>query len=124
MADEILGFILGLVLLLVYAGVIIAFIASFWKMFVKAGQPGWASIIPIYNIYVLLKIVCRPSWWLLLYIIPAVNIIISIIVTLDLAKRFDKGTGFAIGLILLPIIFYPILGFGDSTYKQCDLMHE
>ena len=85
MADE----TLGLVLLLVYVGVIIAFIASFWKMFVKAGQPGWASIIPIYSIFVLLKIVCRSSWWPLLYIIPAVNAIIYIVVILDLAKRFD-----------------------------------
>ena len=110
----------GLVFLLVYIGVIIALIASFWKMFIKAGQPGWASIIPIYNIYILLKIVCRPSWWLLLYIIPFVNIIVSIVVTLDLAKRFNKGTGFGIGLILLPVIFYPILAFDIATYKQCD----
>lgn len=110
----------GLVFLLVYIGVIIALIASFWKLFVKAGQPGWASIIPIYNIYILLKIVCRPSWWLLLYIIPFVNIIVSIVVTLDLAKRFNKGTGFGIGLILLPVIFYPILAFDNATYKQCD----
>lgn len=116
MSDE----IIGLVLLLVYAGVIIALIVSFWKIFVKAGQPGWASIIPIYNIYILLKIVCRPSWWLLLYIIPVANIIVSIVVTLDLAKRFNKGTGFGIGLILLPVIFYPILAFDIAPYKQCD----
>jgi hypothetical protein len=116
MADE----ILGLVFLLVYLGVIIALIASYWKVFVKAGQPGWAAIIPIYNIYIFLKIVCRPGWWLILFIIPVVDIIVYIIVSIDIAKRFNKGTGFAIGLILLPIIFYPILGFGDATYKQCN----
>ena len=114
------GEILGLIFLLVYFGFIIAFIASFWIMFTKAGQPGWASIIPIYNVYILLKVACRPAWWLLLYIIPLVNIIVAIIVPIDIAKRFNKGTGFAIGLILLPIIFYPILAFGDATYKQCD----
>ncbi|MGP8321515.1 MAG: DUF5684 domain-containing protein [Methanosarcinaceae archaeon] len=110
----------GLTPMLIYLGIIIIFIASYWKIFAKSGQPGWAAIIPIYNIYILLKIVCRPSWWLLLYIIPFVNIIVSIIVTLDLSTRFNKGTEFGIGLILLPIIFYPILGFGDATYTQCD----
>ena len=116
MAEE----ILGLVLLLVYFGIIIAFIASFWKMFIKAGQPGWAAIIPIYNLYILLKVAGRPGWWIILYIIPLVNIIISIIIPIGIAKRFNKGIGFAIGLLLLPIIFYPILAFGDATYNQYD----
>ncbi|HJH30844.1 MAG TPA: signal peptidase I [Methanosarcinaceae archaeon] len=104
----------------IYFGILALFIASFWKIYVKAEQPGWACIIPIYNIYILLKIVCRPSWWLFLYIIPIVNIIVIITVTLDLAKRFNQEILFGIGLILLPIIFYPILGFGDARYTQCD----
>ena len=102
-----------------YLGLIILILAGMWKVFSKAGQPGWAAIIPIYNIYILLKIVCKPGWWLILYIIPLVNIIIVIIVTNNLAKRFKKGIGFTIGLIFLPFIFFPILGFGDATYEKC-----
>ncbi|MEX2274949.1 MAG: DUF5684 domain-containing protein [Actinomycetota bacterium] len=65
----------------------------------------------------LLEIVGRPGWWLILYLIPIANIIVLIIITVDLAKSFGKGTGFAIGLILLPIIFYPVLAWGDATYR-------
>jgi hypothetical protein len=96
--------------------VAVLIIAAFWKIFTKAGQPGWAAIIPIYNYYVLLKVVGRPGWWLILYLIPFVNLIIFIIVAIDLAKSFGKTGGFAVGLILLPFIFFPILGFGSATY--------
>jgi hypothetical protein len=92
-------------------------IAAMWKVFTKAGQPGWASIIPIYNLYVWCKIVGRPWWWILLMLIPLVNIIVGIILCIDMAKSFGKGVGFGIGLILLPIIFFPILGFGSATYQ-------
>jgi hypothetical protein len=71
---------------------------------------------PIYNYYVILKIVGRPGWWLILYFIPIVNLIITIIVMLDLAKSYGKTIGFAVGLILLPFIFIPILGFGEASY--------
>ena len=87
-----------------------------WMVFVKAGQAGWKSLIPIYSTYVLLKIVGRPSWWLLLFLIPFVNFVIWIVVALDLAKSFGKGTGFGLGLIFLSIIFYAILGFGSARY--------
>jgi hypothetical protein len=88
-----------------------------WKVFSKAGQPGWASIIPIFNAYVLCKVAGRPGWWVILTFIPLVNFIIWIILCLDVAKYFGKGAGFGIGLILLPIIFYPILGFGSAQYQ-------
>lgn len=102
--------------LLVYL-VFIAFeYACLWRIFTKAGQFGWAAIIPIYNVWVLLKVVRRPGWWLLLLLVPLVNFVIAIILALDLAKSFKKGTGFAIGLIFLPFIFGPILAFGDATY--------
>src|SRR5476649_2934843 len=91
-------------------------IVSLWKVYQKAGQPGWATIVPIYNAYILLKIAGRPGWWLLLYFIPLVNFIIAVIVTIDLAKAFGQGVGFGLGLIFLPFIFYPILGLGDPTY--------
>ena len=91
-------------------------IAGLWMVFSKAKQPGWAAIIPIYTILVLLRTVGRPWWWLLLLLIPLVNIIILIIVWLDLAKSFGKGGLFAVGLILLNPIFVIILGFGGSEY--------
>jgi hypothetical protein len=92
-------------------------IIGMWKIFVKAGQPGWASIIPIYNAYILCKIVGKPGWWVILLFIPLVGVIIGIILVAGLAKSFGKGVGFAVGLILLPFIFYPMLGFGDASYR-------
>ena len=93
-------------------------IAGMWKVFTKAGKPGWAAIIPIYNIIVLLQVAGRPIWWIILYLIPIVNIIFAILVTVDIAKRFGKGGGFAVGMLFLPFIFYPILGFGDAQYMS------
>jgi Family of unknown function (DUF5684) len=100
-----------------YLAFTILMIAAWWKIFTKAGQPGWACIIPIYNLYVWCKIVGRPWWWILLMLIPFVNFIILIILIIDLAKSFGKGMGFGIGLLLLPIIFFPILGFGSAQYQ-------
>ncbi len=104
------------VIVVIYIAVIVFEIAALWQVFVKAGHPGWAAIIPFYNYYVLLKIVGRPGWWLILYFIPLVNIIVWIIVAIDLSKSFAKSTGFAVGLILLAFIFIPILGFGPASY--------
>src|SRR5256884_7328210 len=92
-------------------------IVAMWKVFIKAGQPGWASIIPIYNLYIWCKIVGRPWWWILLMLIPFVNFIVAIILCIDMAKSFGKGAGFGIGLALLGIIFWPILGFGSAQYQ-------
>ena len=92
-------------------------IIAMWKVFTKAGQPGWASIIPIYNLYIWCKIVGRPGWWIILMLIPFVNFVICIILCIDMAKSFGKGAGFGIGLALLGIIFWPILGFGSAQYQ-------
>ena len=92
-------------------------IVAMWKVFTKAGQPGWASIIPIYNLYIWCKIVGRPAWWIILMLIPFVNFIICIILCIDLAKSFGKGVGFGLGLAFLGIIFFPILGFGSAQYQ-------
>lgn len=92
-------------------------IVAMWKVFTKAGQPGWASIIPIYNLYIWCKIVGRPWWWILLMLIPLVNFIVGIILCIDMAKSFGKGAGFGIGLALLGLIFLPILGFGSAQYQ-------
>jgi hypothetical protein len=101
---------------LVYFAVLVLVIVAMWKVFTKAGEPGWYSIIPIWSTLVLLKIVGRPMWWILLMFIPLVNLVILIIVYNDLSKSFGKGVGFTVGLILLPFIFMLILGFGGATY--------
>jgi hypothetical protein len=103
---------------LLQLAVCVLVIVSVWKVFTKAGQPGWASIIPIYNLYILMKIAGRPGWWLLLLLIPLVNLVIVVILSIDVAKAFGKGAGFGIGLLLLGFIFYPILAFGDATYAS------
>lgn len=91
-------------------------IIALWKIFTKAGEEGWKSIIPIYNIIVLLQIVGRPGWWVLLLFIPFVNLVILIIVMNDLSKSFGHGLGFTLGLLFLSSIFYLILGFDSSRY--------
>ena len=94
----------------------ILMIVAMWKVFVKAGWPGWAVLIPIYNTYVFLKIAGKPGWWLIWFFIPLLNLIFGIIATVAFAQNFGKGVGFAVGLILLPIIFFPILAFGEAQY--------
>lgn len=106
-----------IILLVIYLAIFVLIIAGFWKVFEKAGHPGWAAIVPIYNMYILTQIAGRPWWWLLLMFIPFVSIIILAIVSIDVAKAFGKGTGFGVGLWLLSPIFYPILGFGSAQYQ-------
>lgn len=91
-------------------------IASIWKVFTKAGKPGWASIIPLYNLIVLMEIGGVPIWWIFLFFIPIANIIAAFKVGVSVAKAFGKDTGFGVGLTLLGVIFYPILGFGSAQY--------
>ncbi len=107
---------LGLGAMLFYLAIIVVMIIAEWKIYEKGGQPGWAVLIPFYNIYILLKMVGRPGWWLLLMFIPLVNLIIGIIVLNDLSKSFGQGVGFTLGLIFLSPIFILILGFGDYKY--------
>jgi hypothetical protein len=107
----------GVLVILIMLAFALFMIVSFWKVFEKAGQPGWGVLIPIYNILLLLKIAGKPGWWILLYLIPLVNIVIGIIVCIDIAKNFGKDAGFGIGLAFLGIIFYPILAFGSAQYQ-------
>ena len=102
---------------LIYIAIIVAVIAAWWKIFEKAGEAGWKSIIPIYNLIVILKIVNREWWWVLLLLIPIVSLVVWIVVSLDLARSFGRGTGFGLGLAFLSPIFGLILGFGPETYK-------
>ena len=96
--------------------VIVFYIYVYWRIFEKAGKPGWAAIIPIYNTIVLLEIVGKPWWWILLFLIPGVNIIFAIWMTNLLSLSFGKGVGFTIGLLLLSFIFMPILAFSNIEY--------
>ena len=107
----------GMVLGICYLVVILLIIISMWKIFVKAGKPGWAAIVPIYNLIVILEIAGKPIWWFILLLIPFVNIIVLIMVLIAFARNFGKGAGFAIGMLILPFIFYPMLAFGDATYQ-------
>jgi hypothetical protein len=103
--------------LIIWLAIVVFMIASMWKVFTKAGQPGWGCLIPIYNVYLICKIAGKPGWWVLLYLIPIVSIIISIIVMIDFARAFGKGAGFGLGLAFLGLIFFPILAFGSAQYQ-------
>lgn len=96
--------------------VCVLLIVAMWRIYTKAGKPGWASLIPIYNIIVLLEIIGKPWWWILLLLIPGVNLVFGIWMTNLLSLSFGKSTGFTVGLILLGFIFFPILAFGDAKY--------
>lgn len=101
----------------VQLALVVATIAGLWTMFTKAGQPGWAAIVPIYNFIVLLKMVGRPIWWILLFIVPLVNIVIAFILAMDTANAFGKSKLFGFfGLFLFSFVGYPMLGFGSATY--------
>ena len=102
---------------LVMLAIVVLVIAGFWKVFTKAGKPGWAALIPIYNFIVILQIAGRPIWWIILMFIPIVNFVVEILVCLDVARNFGKGAGFGLGLAFLGCIFFPILGFGDAQYQ-------
>ena len=109
--------ILGTYAILVLVIAVIMIVAN-WKIYTKAGKPGWASIVPFYNMYVMYEIAGMNGWMFLLTFIPIVNIVIQIMLYLNLAKKFGKSTGFAIGLILLNPIFLLLLAFGHAEYNK------
>ena len=102
----------------IYAVVLIVGIIALWRVFTKAGRPGWAAIVPIYNIYTLVKISGNSGWFTLLYFIPIANIVAAIIVALGVAKNFGKSGVFGFfGLFLFSLIGYLIIGFGSAQYQ-------
>ena len=109
--------IFGMGFMLVMLAFVVLMIASVWKIFSKAGEPGWAAIVPIYNVIVMLKIGGKPVWWIVLFLIPLVNAIMGILLAIAIAEKFGKGTGFGLGMAFLPPIFYPMLAFGDAEYR-------
>ena len=108
---------IGAGMVVFWLAICVFFVVCMWRIFTKAGQPGWASIIPIYNAVVLCQIAGKPGWWVILMLIPVVNFVIAILVLIGLANNFGRGVGTVIGLLLLPIVFYPILAFGSAQYQ-------
>lgn len=106
--------------IIMFIGIVLAImvflIAAMWKVFTKAGQPGWAAIIPIYNIYIMTKIAGKPGIWTLFFFIPLLNLIFMIWLYNMISKSFGKDEAFTVGLVLLGIVFWPILGFGSAKY--------
>ncbi len=101
--------------------ILLILIVAWWKVFEKAGEPGWKSIIPFYNTYTLVTIAGRPGWWFLLFFIPFVNFVVYIVISIDLAKSFGKSTAFGVvGLWLFSFVGFIILGWGDAKYIGAD----
>ena len=122
-ADELAkkwGPVAMLIFLAVLLAVVLVTVIANWRVYTKAGKPGWAAIVPIYNVVVLNQIAGKPGWWTLLWFVPFVNFFIMILVFFGLAENFGKGKGFALGLIVLPYFFMPILAFGDAQYLGAD----
>ncbi|SFG60764.1 DUF5684 domain-containing protein [Pedobacter insulae] len=107
---------IGATFIIIYLAIIVIAIAGMWKAFEKAGKPGWAALIPIYNTYIMIEIVGKPTIWLLFCLIPCVNIVFAIWLLNLVSKSFGKDEGFTVGLVLLGFIFWPILGFGSARY--------
>jgi hypothetical protein len=102
---------------LLYFAVIALLIVSMWKLFVRAGKPGWASIIPIYNSVVMLEIAGKPLWWIFMLFIPFVNIVFGFLILYHFSKAYGKSDGFSIAVALLSIVFIPLLAFSDAKYQ-------
>lgn len=99
--------------------VALAAVVALWRVFTKAGLPGWGAIIPIYNVYLLVKAAGRPGWWTVLYFVPVVNLVIHLLVCLDIAQNFGKSKVFgAVGLFLFNVIGFLILGFSGAQYAS------
>jgi Family of unknown function (DUF5684) len=112
----------GPVTIIVWLAFLVLILAGWWKVFEKAGKPGWAAIVPIYNVIVMLEIVGKPLWWVVLFFIPLVNFVALIIVAIEMAHCFGRSTAFGVGIAFLGFIFVPILGFGDATYRPAPAM--
>ena len=102
--------------LIVYDAILVVSLVGMWKVFVKAGKPGWAAIVPFYNAYCLFEMSFGNGWLFLLCFVPCVNFVVMIMCCFKLAKAFGQGAGFGLGLLFLPFVFMLILGFGDAQY--------
>ncbi|MFN6107562.1 MAG: DUF5684 domain-containing protein [Planctomycetaceae bacterium] len=109
---------LGLGMLLFNLLVVVGVLVGMWKVFVKANKPGWAALVPIYNLFVLAEVGGKPSWWASWLFVPLVNLIVFVVICMGVAKNFGKNELYGIGLALLGFIFFPLLGFGNARYRK------
>lgn len=116
--EEIMGGLMAVVgvMWLFMLAICVFLLVVYWKLFKKAGEHGWASIVPFYCNYVLYKIAFGNGWLFLLSLVPIVNIVMAILLPFKLAKAFGKDIGWGFGLLFLSIIFYPMLAFGSAEY--------
>ena len=114
--EEAALFAIFLIVGLIYFAFLIFVLASFWKIFTKAGEDGWKALVPFLNGWLYAEIVGRPGWWGLLLYVPPVSIVFSILLAIDLAKSFGKDPAFAVGLVLLAPVFHGILAYGSAQY--------
>lgn len=116
-----MGAAIGIIL---YFAIIIAIFVGVWKAFVKAGQPGWALLIPIYPLYCMTQMANKPGWWVLLFFVPIANIVVMFILMMEIAKNFGKSSGFGVGMVLMGGIFWPILGYGDAQFNGAEKVDD
>lgn len=113
------------IIIIVALALVVVMIASLWKVFTKAGKPGWAAIVPIYNVIVMVQVAQKPGWWAAILLLagiipiagPLVALVFQVLLGIAIAEKFGKSQGFGVGLGLLGFIFYPILAFSDAKYE-------
>lgn len=109
-------FVVTLAFMIYFALFTLVITVSMWKIFTKAGKAGWASLIPFYNTIVMLEVGKLPIWFIVLNFIPTVNIFVTFLIVIKMGEAFGKSKRFILGMLFLPLIFYPILAFGKSKY--------
>ena len=115
-AESVIGAGVGLVYVFICFAVAVLALVAMWKIYEKAGKHGWGAIIPLYNNYILYEIALGNGWLFLLTFVPCVGAIAAVIVYFKLASAFGKGIGYGFGLLFLPVIFLPMLAFGNAQY--------
>jgi hypothetical protein len=111
-----MAIVIGIIEALIVSAAFGFLIAGWWRVFEKAGKPGWAALVPIYNLWLLVEIVKKPVLWFIMLLIPCVGAVFYILLCIELAKAFGKTAGYGVGLALLGPIFFPMLGLGDAVY--------
>ncbi|MFI3301506.1 MAG: DUF5684 domain-containing protein [Candidatus Gastranaerophilales bacterium] len=96
-------------------------IISSWKIYEKAGFNGWSALVPLHNVVKFFEIAGKPGWWIFLYLVPILNIVVYVVTLMELSKKFGQSTGFALGLLFFPYVFFPILAFGKYEYIKGNL---
>ncbi len=109
-----------LIFAIIYLAVFALMFISMWKIFEKAGKPGWASLVPFYNLYVMTEITRKPTWWFGMMFVPLANAMFAIMLVNAMSKAFGKDEGYTLGLLFLPYVFYPILAFGEARYIHAE----